>query len=60
VPVTLVAVFCTPLFTVICRFSGALAMIVTVPGAVHVASPVGPMLAAGVDVFHESPSICES
>ena len=60
VPVTVLAVFCTPLFTVTCRFSGALAVIVTVPDARHVALPVEPMLASVVDVFHESPSTCES
>ena len=60
VPVTVVDVFCTPLFTVTCKFSGAVAMIVTAPDAIHFASPFGPMLAAVVDVFHERPSTCES
>ena len=31
----------------------------TVPGAEHVASPVEPMVAAVVLVFHERPSTCE-
>jgi hypothetical protein len=56
VPVTVADVFCTPLFTVNCRFWGALAVMVTVPGAEHVASPVEPMVAAVVLVFHERPS----
>ena len=58
-------VFCTPLFTVNCRFWGALAVTVTVPVAEQVASPVDPIVAATVpafvgDVFHESPSACDS
>ena len=58
-------VFCTPLFTVNCRFWGALAVMVTVPGAEQVASPVEPIVAATVpalvgEVFHERPSTCDS
>ena len=65
VPLTVVDVFCTPLFTVKVRFWGALAVMVTVPGAEQVASPVEPIVAATVpvlvcDVFHERPSTCES
>lgn len=59
-PWTVGAVFCTPLFTVICRFSGALAVTVTVPGDMQVASPVAPIVAAVVDVFQVRPSTCES
>src|SRR3984893_7451313 len=36
---TVAEVFCAPLFTVNCRFWGALAVTVTVPGAEQVASP---------------------
>jgi hypothetical protein len=58
-------VFCTPLFTVSWRFSGAVAVIVTVPGAEQVASPVEPIVAATLpelvgEVFHERPSTCDS
>jgi len=58
-------VFCTPLFTVNCRFWGALAVMLTVPGAEQVASPVEPIVAATVpvlvgEVFHERPSTCDS
>lgn len=60
VPETLADVLFTPLLTVIVKFSGAVAVTVTVPGERHVASPVEPTLAAVVDVFHESPSACES
>jgi hypothetical protein len=56
VPETFAEVLFTPLFTVIVKFSGAVAVTVTVPGEEHVASPVEPILAAVVDVFHESPS----
>jgi hypothetical protein len=59
--VTVVEVFCTPLFTVNCRFSGALAVTEIVPGAEQVASPVEPIVAAVLpvlvgEVFQESPS----
>jgi hypothetical protein len=50
----------TPLLTVSCKFYGALAVTVTAPGPRHVASPVEPMLAGVVEVFHESPSTCDS
>ena len=65
VPLIVFDVFCTPLFTVKLRFSGALAVIVTVPGAEQVTSPVEPMVAATDpllvgDVFHERPSTCDS
>ena len=58
-------VFCTPLLTVNCRFSGALAVTVTVPVAEQVASPVEPMVAATVpalvaEVFQERPSTWDS
>jgi hypothetical protein len=58
-------VFCTPLFTVSCRFSGAVAVMVTVHGAEQVASPVDPIVAATVpelvgEVFHERPSTCDN
>jgi hypothetical protein len=58
-------VFCTPLLTVSCRFSGAVAVTVTVPGAEQVASPVEPIVAATVpelvgEVFHERPSTCDN
>ena len=48
-----------------CRFSGALAVTVMLPGAEHVASPVEPIVAATVpelvgEVFQESPSTCDS
>jgi hypothetical protein len=33
---------------------------VTVPGPIHVASPVEPMVAAVVEVFQERPSTCGS
>ena len=57
--------FCTPLFTVSCRFSGAVAVMVTLPGAEQVASPVEPIVAATVpvlvgEVFHERPSTRDS
>src|SRR6476661_2247521 len=63
VPLTVVDVFCTPLFTVKLRFSGALAVMVTVPGAEQVTSPVEPIVAATApvlvgDVFHVRPSTC--
>jgi hypothetical protein len=65
VPLTEEDVFCTPLFTVSCRFSGAVAVMVTLPGAEQVASPVEPIVAATVpalvgEVFHERPSTCDS
>jgi len=65
VPLTLADVFCTPLLIVNCRFSGAVAVTVMVPGAEQVASPVEPMVAATApmlvgEVFHESPSTCDS
>ena len=65
VPLTVIDVFCTPLLTVKLRFSGALAVMVTVPGAEQVTSPVEPIVAAtapeGVgEVFHVRPSTCES
>jgi len=65
VPLMVVEVFCIPLLMVNCKFSGALAVIVIVPGAEQVTSPVDPMVAAtdpeGVgDVFQERPSACES
>ena len=65
VPLTVADVFCTPLLTVNCRFWGALAVMVTVPGAEQVTSPVEPIVAATVpvlvgEVFHERPSTCES
>src|ERR1700730_7406322 len=56
---TVAEVFCAPLFTVNCRFWGALAVTVTVPGAEQVASPVEPMVAAVVLVFQERPSTCD-
>src|SRR5258708_7061478 len=61
VPLTVADVFCTPLLTVNCRFWGALAVMVTVPGAEQVTSPVEPIVAATVpvlvgEVFHERPS----
>ena len=55
-PETLADVLDTPLLIVSCKFSGAVAVTVTVPGERHVASPVEPMLAAVVEVFQESPS----
>ena len=65
VPLAVADVFCTPLLMVNCRFSGALAVTVIVPGAEQVASPVEPMVAATLpvlvgEVFHESPSTCDS
>jgi hypothetical protein len=61
VPLTVADVFCIPLLIVNCRFWGALAVTVMVPGAEQVASPVEPMLAATVpvlvgEVFQERPS----
>ena len=50
-PLTVIDVFITPLFTVSCKFWGALALTVTVPGAEHVASPVEPIVAAVVPVI---------
>ena len=44
-------VSCTPLLTVNCRFWGVLAVMVTVPGAEQVASPVEPIVAATVPVL---------
>ena len=63
-PLIVADVFCTPLFTVNCRFWGALAVMLTVPGAEQVASPVEPIVAATVpvlvgEVFHERPSTCD-
>ena len=60
-PLIVADVFCTPLFTVNCRFSGALRVTMTLPGAEQVASPVEPIVAAAMpvlvgEVFHESPS----
>jgi hypothetical protein len=48
-----------------CRFVGALAVTVMVPGAEQVASPVEPMVAATApslvgEVFQESPSACDN
>src|SRR5215472_13952487 len=65
VPLTVADVFCIPLLMVNCRFSGALAVTVIVPGAEQVASPVEPMVAAALpvlvgEVFHESPSTSDS
>lgn len=64
-PLTVDEVFCIPLLTVNCKFSGAFAVIVIVPAAEQVASPVEPMVAATVpalvgDVFQERPSTCDS
>ena len=65
VPLTFADVFCIPLLIVNCKFCGAVAVIVTVPGAEQVTSPVDPMVAATDpeevgDVFQERPSACES
>lgn len=65
VPLTVADVFCIPLLTVNCRFSGALAVTVMVPGAEQVASPVEPMVATAApvlvgEVFQDSPSTCDS
>ncbi len=54
-------VFWIPLLIVNCKFCGALAVTVMVPGAEQVASPVEPIVAATVPavvgaVFHERPS----
>ena len=57
VPLTLVEVLLTPLFTVICRFCGAVAVMVTVPGAMQVALPLSLMVAmAEFEVFQVKPS----
>ena len=58
-------VFCIPLLMVNCKFCGALAVTVMVPGAEQVASPVEPMVAATApalvaEVFQERPSTCDS
>ena len=65
VPLTVADVFCIPLLLVNCRFWGALAVIVMVPGAEQVASPVEPISAAAEpalvgEVFQDSPSTCDS
>jgi hypothetical protein len=60
VPRIVVAVFEMPLLTVNCKFSGALAVTVTVPGPKHVASPVEPMVAPAVEVLQDRPSACVS
>lgn len=46
VPFTLVDVVLTPLLTVICKFTGAVAVTVTVPEATQVALPVLPLIVA--------------
>jgi hypothetical protein len=65
VPLTVDDVFCIPLLIVNCRFTGALAVMVTVPLAEHVTSPVEPMVAATApvsvgDVFQVRPSAWDS
>ena len=45
-PVTVGDVLLMPLFTVICKFCGALAITLTLPAAIQVALPVSPLMVA--------------